>query len=44
MQKPKSGDTVRVVLSFTDEPVTLDANHPLAGKSLTFEIELLEIV
>jgi FKBP-type peptidyl-prolyl cis-trans isomerase 2 len=32
------------VLSFTDELVTLDANHPLAGKSLTFEIELLEIV
>ena len=32
------------VVSFTDELVTLDANHPLAGKSLTFEIELLEIV
>jgi peptidylprolyl isomerase len=31
------------VVSFTDEVVTLDANHPLAGKSLTFEIELLEI-
>jgi peptidylprolyl isomerase len=31
------------VVSFTDELVTLDANHPLAGKSLTFEIELLEI-
>jgi peptidylprolyl isomerase len=31
------------VVSFTEEVVTLDANHPLAGKSLTFEIELLEI-
>ena len=27
----------------TDETVTLDANHPLAGKALTFDIEMLEI-
>jgi peptidylprolyl isomerase len=32
------------VVSFTEEMVTLDANHPLAGKALTFEIELLEIL
>ena len=32
------------VVSFTDDEVRLDANHPLAGKALTFEIELLEIV
>ena len=32
------------VVSFTEESVTLDGNHPLAGKALTFDIELLEIV
>jgi peptidylprolyl isomerase len=32
------------VTELTDESVTLDANHPLAGKDLTFEIELLEAV
>lgn len=26
-----------------DEELVLDANHPLAGKNLTFEIELLEV-
>jgi peptidylprolyl isomerase len=32
------------VASFTEEFVTLDGNHPLAGRALSFEIELLEIV
>jgi len=27
----------------TEETVSLDANHPLAGKALTFVIELLEV-
>lgn len=27
-----------------DEQVTLDANHPLAGQDLTFEIELVEVL
>ena len=32
------------VVSFDDATVKLDANHPLAGKTLTFDIELIEIV
>ena len=31
------------VVELTDEAVTLDANHPLAGQALTFAIELVEI-
>lgn len=34
---------VATVTEVTDEKVVLDANHPLAGKDLTFEIELMEV-
>lgn len=36
-----------IILSVVDigeEQVTVDANHPLAGKDLVFEIELVEIL
>lgn len=35
--------SVVTVISFDEITVTLDANHPLAGKDLTFEIELVAV-
>lgn len=32
-----------MVQDLTETHITLDANHPLAGRDLTFEIELLEV-
>jgi peptidylprolyl isomerase len=51
---PKVGETVRIkndygkkisvtITEITDDKVTLDANHPLAGKDIIFEVELLKI-
>ena len=31
------------VIALTDATITIDANHPLAGQALTFEIELVSI-
>ena len=33
-----------MITALTEDQVTLDANHPLAGKDLTFEIELIEVM
>jgi FKBP-type peptidyl-prolyl cis-trans isomerase 2 len=32
-----------LVTEVSEEGLTLDTNHPLAGKDLTFELEVLEI-
>lgn len=41
----EGGDVFNVtVTALTDTHVTLDANHPLAGHDLVFEIKLLEIL
>jgi len=41
----KNGNQLIVTITkVTDSKVTLDANHPLAGKTLIFDIKLKEIV
>ena len=41
----QTGQRVPVMVTqATDGEVTLDANHPLAGRDLTFDVELVEIV
>lgn len=35
------GDQPAVVVDVTDEHVVVDANHPLAGQPLTFDVELV---
>jgi peptidylprolyl isomerase len=40
----QDGNTIPVtVVEVADEAVTLDANHPLAGEDLTFEITLVSV-
>lgn len=37
-------NVIVTVTDLTDTHIELDANHPLAGKDLTFDIQLVEIV
>lgn len=40
----ESGDAFQIkIVSCDEQNVTVDGNHPLAGKNLTFDIELLEV-
>lgn len=41
LRQPDGGVFEVMVTKVEDNGITLDANHPLAGKELTFEIELL---
>lgn len=40
---PDGGTATVHVAGIDDESVTLDANHPLAGKTLVFDLELVKI-
>jgi FKBP-type peptidyl-prolyl cis-trans isomerase 2 len=43
MQAPDGQGASVEVVELNDATVTLDANHPLSGKDLTFEVELVEL-
>lgn len=44
MRNEKDFAFMATVSVIADDHLTLDANHPLAGRDLTFDIELIEIV
>ncbi|NOX20647.1 MAG: peptidylprolyl isomerase [Nitrospirae bacterium] len=44
LRTPDGSITDVVVTEVNDNTITLDANHPLAGKDLIFEIKLVEIL
>lgn len=43
-QTPEGQEMRLTVAEVKEETIVVDANHPLAGQDLTFEIEVLEIV
>jgi FKBP-type peptidyl-prolyl cis-trans isomerase 2 len=44
MSNEGGGAIFVTVIDFSESSVTLDANHPLAGEDLTFDIQLVEVV
>ncbi|HDL14624.1 MAG TPA: hypothetical protein ENH28_00460 [Euryarchaeota archaeon] len=44
LKSPDGNATSVVITEVSEESIILDANHPLAGKDLIFEIKLVEIL
>jgi peptidylprolyl isomerase len=44
VEDDKGNSIIGTVTKLTDQEVTVDTNHPLAGKTLVFDIELIEFV
>lgn len=43
MQTPEDQTIILKIIEMSDNDITVDANHELAGENLNFEIELVEI-
>lgn len=43
-QTPEGAQMTLIVIAVAEQEITVDANHPLAGKDLIFEIEMVEIL
>jgi peptidylprolyl isomerase len=43
-QTQDGGTLMLLVTEVRDDALTVDANHPLAGKDLVFDVELVEII
>ena len=43
LQVMQKDGTAAIVIEVSDKTITIDANHPLAGKDLTFDIQLVEV-
>lgn len=44
LSEPDGREIIVTVTDFSESNVTLDANHPLAGENLVFDIQLVDIV
>lgn len=44
MQGPQGQPVPVQITAVSETTITIDANHPLAGKNLNFELELVEVV
>jgi len=44
MQGPQGQPIPVKITAVAGETITVDANHPLAGQNLTFELELIDII
>jgi FKBP-type peptidyl-prolyl cis-trans isomerase SlpA len=43
VSKSSDGQEMNLVIEVREASIVLDGNHPLAGKDLTFDLEVVEI-